>query len=78
MVMTHKFFVLFISNPVIDQNQAIAVFDQQTTHRPGAEVVFIGRNEFLPNGFGYYAKHGATIKFKKAGIYGMEFHFVAL
>ena len=34
-----------------------------------ADVVFIGRVDFLPDAFGHHAKHSAAIKFKIPGVY---------
>jgi hypothetical protein len=61
MVMAQKFFILFGTNAIVNQHQLFAILYQQAAHGPRAQVVGIGRIGFLPNGFGYYAKHGTAI-----------------
>lgn len=72
--MPEKFLILFIAYAVIDQDQAISIFNQQTTHGPCAHIVFIGWIEFVPHGFWYYPEHGTAVEFEEAGIDGMKLH----
>ena len=72
--MPEKLGVLFIANAGIYQNAPVAGIYQQATHGPVAQVIVIGRIEFLPHYFGHYAKHGAAIKLKITGVDAMQFH----
>lgn len=72
--MPEKFRILFVANAGINKYASGAGIYQQATHSPVAQVIVIGRVEFLPHYFGHYAKHGAAIKFKITGIDAMQFH----
>jgi hypothetical protein len=69
-----KFRILLIANAIVDQDQAVAVFHQQTAHSPGTQIILIGRIAALPERFRNYAKHSATIQLKKSGIYYVQVH----
>jgi hypothetical protein len=72
--MAEELLGLFITNPRIDEQQSIAVFNQHGTHGPRAKVVFIGGYVFLPQGFRNDTKHGATIEFEVSGMNGVYIH----
>jgi len=74
MIVTEKFGVLFVAYAIIDQNQAVTVFHEQTTHGPGTQIILVCRICFLPDDFGYNTKHGATIQLKKSRFDNMELH----
>jgi hypothetical protein len=74
MVMTKKLIALFLTNTGINQYQTIPIFDKQAAHRPCAKVAFIGWIGFVPNQFGYNAKHGSSVQLKKSCVYYMQFH----
>lgn len=67
-IMGEKFLVLFIANAIVNENQPVAIFHQQTPQSPGAQIPLIGRVELIPDGLGNYAKHGTPIEFEIAGI----------
>jgi hypothetical protein len=71
---TVKFRVLFVANSGVDKNQAATIFYQQAAHGPGAQVVFVGGIQFIPDRFWNNAKHGASVEFEKAGIQNVNFH----
>jgi hypothetical protein len=48
-IIAEKFFILFISQSVINQNQLISVFNEQTTHRPIAHIVAIRGIQLIPD-----------------------------
>src|SRR3954467_9433537 len=73
-IVTEEFVVLFITDTVIYQDQAFAVFYEQTTHGPGTHIILVCRIQFMPDAPGYYAIHSATIQFKEACFYCIKFH----
>ncbi len=77
-IMTEKFFILLVSNTIIDEDQPVSIFDQQATQRPATKVVFIGRVGALPDGLGHNTKHSASIQFKIASINYMEIHVLKI
>ncbi len=68
LVVAEKFLTLLVAHARVDQDQAIAVLDQQAAHSPGAEVVGVGGVVFLPKHFRDDAEHGPAIEFEKSGV----------
>jgi hypothetical protein len=60
-IVTEKLRVLFIAQPVVNEDQPVVVFKEQTSHGPGTQIVFIGGIGLLPNTFGNYTKHCPSI-----------------
>jgi hypothetical protein len=58
--------ILFCSDPVVDKDKPVAIFNQQTAHGPNAQIIFIRWIGFLPDGFGNHAKHSASIQFEQS------------
>lgn len=73
-IIAEELIILFIAHTIVNQNQTVAVFDQQAAHGPAAHVVFISWICFVPDALGHYAEHGATIKFEVACIDTVKFH----
>jgi hypothetical protein len=73
-VKAKELFTLFIPDTGIDEDFSIAGFNQEASHRPITKVILIGRHPFLPQNFGYNAKHCPAIQFEITGIYDVYFH----
>lgn len=73
-----KFIAFFIAHSSVYEDISVFVLHQQATHGPGAEVVVVGRIEFLPDSFGHNAKHGAAVQFEKAGVQCGDFHKISV
>ncbi len=67
-IIAQKFFILLLTYSIINQHQPVSFLHKQTTHRPCAHIIFIGRIQFVPNAFWNYAKHSSAIKLKKSRI----------
>jgi len=63
-IMTEEFFILLVADAVIDKDQSLSIFNQQTAKGPVAHIVLVGRVDLVPDGFGYHAKHGAAVELK--------------
>jgi hypothetical protein len=75
-IMTEKLFILFVADAVINQHELVTIFNEQASHGPGTHVIFVGRVQFVPNGFRNHAKHGATVEFEHSGIDCMYLHVI--
>jgi hypothetical protein len=67
-IIAEELCVLFVAQAIVDEDKSVAIFDEETTHGPCAEVVFVGGICFLPDRFRYHTKHRAPIQFKKSGV----------
>ena len=76
--MSEKFFVLLITNAIVNQYLLVVILDQHASHSPGTEIIFICRVKFVPDYFRHYAKHGAAVKLEMAGINCIDFHIYLL
>ncbi len=73
-IVSEEFRVLFIPQSGIHQNQPIIIFDQEASQGPGTEIIFIGRIQLVPDGFGNYAEHGAAIQLEISRVNAVQFH----
>lgn len=73
-----KFIAFFGAHSGVYEDISAIVLYQKAAHGPGAEVVLIGRIEFLPQAFGDNAEHGATVQFEKAGLQCADFHKISI
>src|SRR4051812_12297444 len=73
-IIAEELFVLLCAHAIINKNAIVAVLNKEATHRPRAHVVIVSRIGFIPQAFGYYAEHGASVEHKVACVYGVEFH----
>ena len=78
MKVAKKLGVLLASDAGIDERQAIAIFYQEAAHGPGTKVLGVGRIGPLPKCLRNHAKHGAAVELKKAGVNGIQLHFLRL
>ena len=69
--MTEEFGILLIAQPIVYQDKAIPIFNQQAAQCPGAKIIFIGRVDLVSERLGHNAKHGATIKLEITCINGV-------
>jgi hypothetical protein len=67
-IMAEELCILFIPEAVVDEDQSVSVLNEEATHGPCAEVVFISRVCLLPYRLGNHTKHRASIQFEKTGI----------
>jgi hypothetical protein len=67
LVKTEEFLGLFAAQSGINQHQPVSVFNEQTTHGPGAQIVFIGRIVAVPKRFRYNTEHGSTVQLEGSG-----------
>jgi hypothetical protein len=74
MIEAKKLFILLGANTIVDQNKLVIVFNQQGSHSPGAEIVFIGWIGSLPDGLWNDTEHGASVKLKKTSIDCVQLH----
>jgi hypothetical protein len=72
--MSEEFFILFVAHAIVDQYQAVAFLNQQAAQGPAAHIILVGGIEFIPDAFGDYAEHGATVKLEVAGVDGIKVH----
>src|SRR5690606_2775490 len=73
-VKTQKPGVLLVAYTIVDKDAPVSVFHQEATHGPCAEILFVSRVQFIPNGFWYYTEHGATVQFEEACIDNRKLH----
>lgn len=66
--MPEELFILLGANTVVDECKFRPIFNKETSHGPGAEIIFISGVGLLPDGFRNNTKHGAAVKFKEAGV----------
>jgi hypothetical protein len=59
--MTEKFLTLFVTDAAINQDQPVPLFNQQTTHSPGTQIIVVRRVGVVPDYFRNHPKHSATI-----------------
>ena len=67
-VVPEEFGVLLVADAIVDQDQSSTIFHQQTAHRPGAEVVRIGRMVLAPKCLRHHTEHGTTVELEETGI----------
>jgi hypothetical protein len=67
-IIAEEFCVLFITHSIVNKDQPVSIFDQQTTQSPATHIVFICRINFVPDRFGNDAKHGAPIQLEVTGV----------
>lgn len=53
--------ILLIADTVVHQYELVALFDQQATHGPGAEIILICRMDLTPKRLWNDAEHGAAV-----------------
>ena len=70
-VVSEEFFVLLVTQSRVNQDQSVAVLDQQAAHGPGTEVFLVGGIVLVPKYLRHDAKHGPAVEFEKSGIDGM-------
>jgi hypothetical protein len=69
--MAKKLFTLLVAHSRIDQNQSVAIFNQQRSTAHLDTVVGVGRISFLPKKLGDNTKHGTTVQLKIPTGYGV-------
>ena len=74
-VVAEELCILFVSQPVVDEDQPVAILNKETAHGPGAKVIFVWRICLLPDRFRHYSEHRASIQFKKTGVNDVELHW---
>lgn len=71
--MTKEFFILLVSDSIVDEHKSVAVLNEKAAHRPCAEIIFVGGISSLPDGLWHNTKHRAAVKFEKTGVNYVEF-----
>src|SRR5436190_3825794 len=66
-----KLVVLFVSQARVDQDEPVAVLDQEAAQREGDAIAIIGGDAALPQRLRYHAEHRAAVEALRAALQGM-------